>query len=286
MTDLIAGLSQLADRYDVLLSDVWGVIHNGREAFPGPCAALARWRVEKGPVILISNSPRPFAPVMQQLDGLGVPRESYSALVTSGDATRALLAERAPGPAWAIGPERDAPLYEGLGLDFSDLDHAAFISCTGPFDDEAETPEDYRDRFVAAAARQLPMICANPDKVVQRGDRLIYCGGALAELYAALGGQTIMAGKPYAPIYDASYAAAEQQLGRPLDRGRVLAIGDGVATDLAGAAAQGLDALFIAGGIHMAETRGTEGALDAETAVGFLRAQHGKAAWLMDALAW
>src|SRR5258705_5439697 len=107
------GLSELSDRYDVLLCDVWGVIHNGRKSFRAACEALARFRAERGPVILISNAPRPCGPIIEQLDGLGVPREAWSKVVTSGDATRALLAERAPGPAWAIGPDRDAPLYEG-----------------------------------------------------------------------------------------------------------------------------------------------------------------------------
>ncbi len=286
MTRLLDGLAALAGRYDVLFCDVWGVIHNGLESLPCPCAALAHWRAEVSPVVLISNSPRPCAPVMEQLDALGVPREAYSALVTSGDATRPLLAERAPGPAFAIGPERVQPLYEGLGLTFSGLDEAAFISCTGPFDDETETPEDYRGLFEQALARRLPMICANPDKVVQRGERLIYCGGALAELYRDMGGEAIMAGKPYPPIYQASYAAAAAELGRPLDRARVLAIGDGVATDLAGAAAQGLDALFIAGGIHASETRGPDGALNADATRAFLASHGARAAWLMDQLAW
>ena len=285
MTRLIASLFELAGRYDVLFCDVWGVIHNGREAFPGPCATLARWRAEQGPVILISNSPRPSPEVAIQLDGLGAPREAWSALVTSGDATRALLAERAPGPAYKIGPERDGPLYAGLGLEFSDLDHAAFISCTGPFDDETETPEDYRPTFAAAIARGLPMICANPDKVVQRGERLIYCGGALAELYEAMGGTAIMAGKPHAPIYAACRSRAEALAGRAVDDRRILAVGDGVATDLAGAAAQGIDALFIAGGIHGAETRNAGDGFDPQAAIALLARHAAGAAFLMDALA-
>ena len=256
---LISGLSELADRYDVILSDVWGVIHNGVDSFPEPCAALARWGAEKGPVVLISNAPRPSSEVMGQLDDLGVPRAAWQAFVTSGDATRVLLAERAPGPAWAIGPERVAPLYEGLGLEFTGPETAAFISVTGPYDDETETPEDYRARFEAPAARGLEMICANPDIVVQRGSRLIYCGGALAQLYAELGGPVFMAGKPHAPIYALSLAEAEVLIGRPVDRARVLCIGDGIATDVKGANDQGLDVLFVASGIHGAETIGPDG---------------------------
>jgi HAD superfamily hydrolase (TIGR01459 family) len=282
----IDALATLAGRYDVLLSDVWGVIHNGRESFPGPCAALARWRAEVGPVVLISNSPRPCPEVAAQLDELGVPRAAWSALVTSGDVTRILLAERAPGPAYRLGPERDAPLYAGLGLDFEPLDEARFIACTGPVNDDVETPEDYRELLTAAAARRLPMICANPDRVVQRGDRLVYCGGALAELYETLGGEAIMAGKPYAPIYEASLARAAELAGRPVAKDRVLAIGDGVATDAKGANDQGIDLLFVAAGIHGAEMRGADGRLDPAAAERLLAAAGARAAYLTDALAW
>ena len=256
---LAAGLSQISADYDVLLCDVWGVIHNGREAYPAACEALARFRAERGPVVLISNAARPHAPVIEQLDTLGVPREAWSHIVTSGDATRRLLAQRAPGPAWLVGVERDAPLYEGLGLETSDLEHAAFISVTGPYDDENDEPADYRERFEAAAALGLEMICANPDIVVQRGDKLIYCGGALAQLYESLGGKVTMAGKPYAPIYELALAKAEPTLGRALDPRRVLCIGDGLPTDIRGANARGFDVLFVASGIHGAETIGPNG---------------------------
>jgi len=279
------GLSDLTDHYDVLLSDVWGVIHNGRESFAAACAALARWRAERGPVILISNSPRPSADVVAQLDALGVPREAWSAFVTSGDATRLLLAERAPGPAWRLGPDRDAPLYSGLGLSFESLDKAAFIACTGPIDDETEGPGDYQDRFEGAAARGLEMVCANPDIVVQRGDRLIYCGGALAQLYETLGGKVVMAGKPHAPIYDLCVVEAERLTGGPVARSRMLCIGDGVATDVKGANAQGLDVLFIAAGIHGAETITPEG-LDAAAVDALLRKEGVHARWAMADLAW
>jgi HAD superfamily hydrolase (TIGR01459 family) len=255
----VAGLSALAPRYDVLLCDVWGVIHNGRESFPAACAALARFRAERGPVVLISNAARPHAPVIEQLDALGVPREAWSHIVTSGDATRLLLAERAPGPAWKIGPDRDDALYEGLGVEFSNLEAARFISVTGPYDDENDEPADYRDRFIEAIGQDLEMVCANPDIVVQRGSKLIYCGGALAQLYESLGGRVTMAGKPYPAIYDLSLAKAAEALGRPLDPRRVLCIGDGMPTDIRGANARGLDVLFVASGIHGAETIGPDG---------------------------
>ena len=179
-----------------------------------------------------------------------------------------------------------APLYAGLGLEFAPLDQARFIACTGPVNDDVETPEDYRALLNAAAARHLPMICANPDRVVQRGDRLVYCGGALAELYEALGGEVIMAGKPYAPIYAACLAKAAELAARPVDKARVLAIGDGVVTDAKGANAQEIDLLFVAAGIHGAEMRGTDGRADPDAAERLLAAAGAHAAYLTDALAW
>jgi len=286
MTRPIAGLADIAERYDALLCDVWGVIHNGREANPVACAALARWRRERGPVVLVSNSPRPWSGVADQMDALGVPREAWSDLVTSGDVTRDLLAARAPGPAWKIGPERDAPLYDGLGLAFSDLEDADFIVCTGPNDDEAETPEDYRAELARGVARGLEMICANPDKVVQRGDKLIYCAGALADLYKELGGLVIMAGKPFVPIYDLALARAGALMERPVEPRRVLVIGDGIATDLMGAQIQDLDALFIASGIHGADAVGSDDVLDMTAVEALLAAGGARAAFAMADLSW
>ena len=276
--EILAGLSQVADRYDVLLCDVWGVIHNGRENFPAACEALARFQRERGPVVLISNSPRPAEAVKPQLAELGVPDSAWTGFITSGDATRALLAQRSPGPAWRIGPVRDDVLYEGLGLEFAGPSDSAFIACSGPVDDEVETPEDYRADLRIAAGRGLTMICANPDRVVHRGDRLIYCGGALADLYAELGGPVVMAGKPYPAIYDLCLAEASILLGRD---GRALCIGDGAPTDVKGAQAAGLDCLFIYGGIHGAELHGDP------SGVGRLLAEHATAAaFAMPHLSW
>ncbi len=282
----LARFSEIASSYDALLCDVWGVIHNGRESFPVACEALARFRAERGPVVLISNAARPHPPVIEQLDGLGVPREAWSTMVTSGDATRPLLAGRAPGPVWVIGPEQVQLLHAGLGLEFSDLAGAKFISVTGPYDDEVETPADYRDRFIEAAGRDLEMICANPDIVVQRGDKLIYCGGALAQLYESLGGRVFMAGKPYPPIYKLALAKAETEAKAPLDPRRVLCVGDGLPTDVRGANAQGLDVLFVASGIHGGETIRPDGSLDTAAVADLLRQDGLTATYAIADLVW
>jgi HAD superfamily hydrolase (TIGR01459 family) len=281
------GLSDIAADYDILLCDVWGVIHNGRESWPAACEALARFNRDHGHVVLISNSPRPAPGVITQMDALGVPRDSWRAVVTSGDATRAELAKRAPGPAWIIGPDRDWPLYDGLGLGVAKgAEDAAFISVTGPVDDETETPEDYRERLAAGAERDLELICANPDRVVQRGDRLVYCGGSLADLYESLGGRVTMAGKPFGPIYDLAVKEGQMLLGRTVDRSRVLCIGDGVVTDVLGANRQALDCLFIAQGIHGDAARAPDGRLDPARAADLLKAETTYARYAMLDLVW
>lgn len=280
-------LSAVADDYDVLLCDVWGVIHNGRESWPEACEALTRFNEKGGHVVLISNSPRPASDVIAQLDSLNVPRSSWKAFVTSGDATRAELAKRAPGPALAIGPARDATTYEGTGLELVDnAADAAFVSVTGLIDDATETPEDYQDRLTPAAERGLDLICANPDRIVQKGDQIIYCAGALADLYEELGGKVIMAGKPFAPIYDLAIAEAEALLDGPVDRSRVLCIGDGVITDVLGAENQNLDCLFIAQGIHGDKAKGSDNSLDTVKAGELLDAENTRARYASLALAW
>jgi HAD superfamily hydrolase (TIGR01459 family) len=284
---LIDGLAEIAHRYDAVLCDVWGVIHNGRESFADACIALTRFQETRGPVVLISNAPRPSSDVVGQLRALGVPDAAWSGFVTSGDATRYALAERAPGPAWAIGPARDASLYEGTGIVFAETsDEAAFVSATGLFDDEIETPEDFRSRLTACAERGLLMICANPDIVVQRGDKMIYCAGALAALYETLGGQVLMAGKPHAPIYAAAYAEAERLAGRPVSKDKMLAIGDGLPTDVKGAANEGLPVLFIASGIHAADTMTADGRLQADSLAALLAGAEAKADYAAAALRW
>ena len=249
----ISGLSDLAGRYDAVLSDVWGVIHNGVSAFPSAVDALVKYREAGGTAVLITNAPRPSGPIVDMLDRLGVPRSAYDAIVSSGDATRAMIARYQGRPIHHVGPAtEDDALYEGLNVRRTTADEAEVVVVTD-LDDDTHTPEMYRERAEHWLARKLPMICANPDRVVEHGDRLIYCGGALGDLYEAMGGIVHMAGKPYRPIYEEAFRLAEQAAGRPLDKSRVLAIGDSVRTDATGAAQFGLDLLFITGSIHAAE---------------------------------
>ncbi len=253
---LIEGLSAIADRYDAVLCDVWGVLHNGRQAFLPASEALAAFRRRGGAVVLISNAPRPNPPIREQVVRLGVSPEAFDAIVTSGDVAIELVAERGAAPVHHVGPPRDLSLFEaaaarsGARPVLVGVEDASYVVCTGLFDDRDETPDDYVERLRAMAARRLPFVCANPDLVVHRGADLVYCAGALAEAYEALGGEAIYAGKPHAPIYEAALASASATRRAPLARSRVLAIGDAMRTDIAGAAGQGLDALFVVAGIH------------------------------------
>jgi HAD superfamily hydrolase (TIGR01459 family) len=244
----------LADDYDVVLSDVWGVVHNGVIASTEACDALARFRKRGGTVVLITNAPRPGAAVARlTLDRLDVPRAAYDGIVSSGDVTHALIAARAGARVFHIGPERDLGLFDGLDAPLAPLERADYAVCSGLVDDTVETPQDYQDLIARMRTRALPMICANPDVVVERGDKLVYCAGAIADLYAAAGGEVIYAGKPYRPIYDQALALAEGVRGERVPHQRVLAIGDSVRTDLKGAAAFGIDCLFVTAGIHAEE---------------------------------
>ena len=258
----ISGLGQIADEYDALLVDIWGVIHNGREAFDEAVVALERFRAERGPVVLISNSPRPSVAIPAQFDEVGVPQTVYDAIVTSGDATIDELARRAPGPAFKLGPERDDPLYENLEMNFTELERAKFITCTGLFDDDNETPDDYTELLGEARELNIPMVCANPDIQVKKGDKTIYCGGALAQKYEDMGGEVIYAGKPHDAIYRLSRAFLKEIAGYEIDRSRVLAIGDNIHTDLLGAQNQNYDCMFVASGIHDSNSVQVRGLLE------------------------
>ena len=249
----IERFSDLAGPYDVVLSDVWGVIHNGLESFPSACEALSRFRASGGRVALITNAPRPGEVVVRLLDRLKVPRECYDAIVSSGDVTRTVMGARPDKAVFHIGPERDLPIFDGLGLRFVPYEQADYVVCTGLNHDEVETPESYRELLTKLAARNLFMLCGNPDLVVERGERLVYCAGALADLYGTLGGEVLYAGKPYRPIYDLTLERISALRGGPAPLARVLAIGDSVRTDLKGASDLGVDCLFVTAGIHAEE---------------------------------
>lgn len=281
MTQTIDRLDDIIARYDAILCDVWGVIHNGRDTYPDAAAALQRARKAGTHVVLLTNVPKPRGPIPGQLDRIGFPRDAWDAIVTSGDAIRAELAARAPGPMYKIGPAYDNVLWEGLGLASSELNEAAFVAISGLNRDD-ETPEQYASIIRQARLRNLDMLCANPDIIVQFGDKMIWCAGAVARDYAALGGKVIMAGKPYPPIYELVYSELPAP-GGPISKSRILAIGDGLSTDLAGANAQGLDSVFIASGMH-GENLWSDGALDTAKVGAALESEGVRATYVMSGL--
>lgn len=249
----VSGLSEIAAPYRGLYCDIWGVVHNGVAAYREAIDALCRFRAAHGPVVLITNAPRPRKEVLASLARFAIPDAAWDAIVTSGDVTRDLLARHAGEKIYHLGPERDRPVLEGIDVELVGLDEADLVLATGLFNDEGETPEDYRAMLERAGARSLKMICANPDRVVEVGGRLYYCAGALAGLYAAMGGEVAYAGKPHPPIYAAARELLEAAAGHAVSAAEILAIGDAIHTDLAGAAAMGHDALFVTGGIHDGE---------------------------------
>ncbi|WP_332301868.1 TIGR01459 family HAD-type hydrolase [Rhizobium sp. GR12] len=282
MAHRILTLGEITDGFDVILSDVWGVLHNGVSAFPDAAVALHEARKAGKTVVLITNSPRPAPGVIAQLRVLGVPDEAYDRIITSGDVTRGLIAE-GPKKVFLLGPDRDMPLLEGLDVERVGETDAQSVVCTGFFDDETETPEDYTEMLKGFIARKVPMICANPDLVVERGERIIPCAGAMAAYYEQLGGEVRIAGKPHAPIYEACLAAAKEVRGA-FAKDRVLAIGDGMPTDVKGAIASGLNLLYISGGIHAAEYT-LNGQTDEALLNAYLKGQGAAPGWWMPRLA-
>lgn len=267
-------LDDLTDGYDALFCDVWGVLHNGVESFPGAIEALKRAREKGLTVILVTNAPRPFPSVAAQISLLGVPDDAYDHIVTSGDVTRDLIAE-GPRKVLHIGSERELAIYDGLDVELVEEFEASGVVCTGLYDDETETPEDYTELLKRLRSRNLPFICANPDIMVERGTRLVWCAGALARDYGQLGGRMLIAGKPHRPIYEAAMKAVAEIRGQAVDKSRILAIGDGVLTDVKGAADYGTDVLYISGGVHAADYS-TDGKIDHVAMEKFLQ-KHGHA---------
>ena len=248
---VIPSIEDVGLGYAAWLVDIWGVMHNGVRAFAPAVDATRRFRERGGLVLLLSNSPRPSEALRQQLRNLGVADQSYDATISSGDLTRCELEKRGGSCVFHLGPKRYLPIFAGLDLSRVDSSQAELVVCTGLFDDETETPDDYRDLLANLVQRGLVMFCANPDQMVERGDRLVYCAGALAHLYEELGGRVIYAGKPHLPIYKLAFETLDQLAGKSVPRSKILAIGDGVRTDMAGAAAAGIDAVFVASGLHL-----------------------------------
>lgn len=276
-----AGLSGVASRYDTILCDVWGVIHNGRAAFTEACDALVKFRAQGGQVSLITNAPVPEAQVVRYFEPLGVPMTAFDLCVSSGDATRAELATHPDRTVWRMGGdegwEHDRFLYDGLGLTFIDNDAADLLLCIGLRDQVNDQPEDYRAELARAVDKGVPMLCANPDKQVRVGGKLYWCAGALASIYEDLGGRVIYPGKPYAPIYQLAIARLTEKGTRPEC---ILCIGDSPATDVRGARLQGFDSLYVGTGLKQ------HGA-DFEAEVTDLLADYGEqATYAMTGLRW
>ena len=247
---IVTGIAPLTDGVDVWICDIWGVVHNGVSAFQPAVEACRTFRKRGGSVLLLTNAPRPAAAIEAQLAKLAVPPDAYDAVLTSGDLTRNLIARYRQDPMLHLGPERDRGLFDGQAIDLVGLDQARVVICSGLYDDDRDTAEDYRQRLIGLAARSVPMICANPDLTVARGDRIIPCAGAIAKLYEEVGGNVIYAGKPYLPVYERAFEMIGEIRGKRVALERIVAIGDGVRTDILGAANAGLRAVFVASPVH------------------------------------
>lgn len=282
MAQRIENFAEITSHYDAVFCDVWGVLHNGVSPFPKAAAALQAAREAGLTVVLITNSPRIAPLVVDQLRHIGIQDEAYDRIVTSGDVTRGLIAE-GPKKVFLLGPDRDIAIIEGIGVTRVSAEEADCVVCTGFFDDETETPEDYTDMLKAFQARDIPMICANPDLIVERGHKMIPCAGAMAAYYDQLGGKTRIAGKPHKPIYDAVLSVAREIRG-DLKMDRILAIGDGMPTDVRGALDYGLDLLYVSGGIHAAEYT-LNGETDEAILTAYLEREKATPRWWMPRLA-
>ena len=282
MIDIVTSIAPFAAGKKAWFVDIWGVMHNGIAPFDSAVEACRTFRqLHDGIVILVSNAPRPNTAVQAQLDRIGVAREAYDAIVSSGDTSRALIAALDGAPIFHLGPDRDLTLYEGIEVTIASPAEAETIVCTGLFDDEAQTPRDYLKALTACAARNVPMICANPDLKVERGGKIIPCAGAVAALYEDLGGKVAYAGKPHLPIYEATFVLLDELAGRAVGKSEILAIGDGVKTDIAGAAAAGIASVYIASNVHLGGA-----ALDAQSVAALFPEQAGRPVAAIAALGW
>jgi HAD superfamily hydrolase (TIGR01459 family) len=275
MTRIITALSEISADYRALFVDLWGCVHDGVRALPDAVAALQAYRQTGGIVVLVTNSPKPRKGVEVQLEHFGVPRDAWDTIATSGDSARAAMFRGAVGErVFFIGEERDMPFFEPITVvedpvevTLTPLDRATGIVCTGPFDPMAD-PADLRPQLLYAKQKGLKLLCANPDIVVDRGERREWCAGAVAQLYTEMGGESLYFGKPHPPIYDLARRRLTQIDASISDRA-ILAIGDGIQTDVRGAMGEEIDSLFISGGLARAETK-TEGQPDAEALTAYL----------------
>ncbi|WP_118135649.1 TIGR01459 family HAD-type hydrolase [Oceanicella sp. SM1341] len=261
MTQIITSLDEIAGRYDALFCDLWGCLHNGITTYPAAVEALRRFKARGGTVLLLTNSPRPRRSVHGQLDAVGTPMDVRDDIVSSGDAAQAAMLSGAFGTrVFHLGPERDISFFTEPGRDLPHteiarvpLSQAEGIVCTGLFNDETESPDDYADMIAEGVARGLKLLCANPDVFVDRGERRIWCAGGIAAAYTAAGGTSCYFGKPHAPIYDLARQRLFAAAGREIADERILCVGDGIHTDVRGGVDQGLDTLFITGGLAAPE---------------------------------
>jgi len=261
MTQIIQSLAGISDRYDAVFCDLWGCLHDGIKPFPDAVEALRAFRAKGGAVLLLTNAPRSRHGVAKQLDGIGVPRDCWDTIATSGDSARLAMFRGVVGTrVYFIGQQHDLPFFEPIHL-IEDcpviarvaLREADGIVCTGPFDAHAE-PAVNRPDFLFAKQKGLKLLCANPDIVVDRGETREWCAGALAALYTEMGGESLYVGKPHPPVYDLARRRLAE-LDRSVPDSRILAIGDGIRTDVLGAMGEDIDALFVTGGLAATETK-------------------------------
>ncbi|WP_306044576.1 TIGR01459 family HAD-type hydrolase [Nioella sp. MMSF_3534] len=264
MTTIIRSLSEISDRYDVLYCDLWGCLHNGYTPFAEAVEALRAFKAKGGYVLLLTNSPRPRASVEKQLEKIGVPRDCWDAIASSGDSARAAMLRGLVGrKVWFIGQPHDQSFFapmevvsDAVEITQVPLEEAEGIVCTGPEDPSAD-PEIMRPKFLYAKQKNLKLLCANPDIVVDRGETREWCAGALAQLYTEMGGESLYFGKPHAPIYElARMRLAQAGVDCPPER--ILAVGDGLKTDILGAQGEPIDSLFISGGLSREDTGTTD----------------------------
>ncbi|OIQ35714.1 MAG: HAD family hydrolase [Roseobacter sp. MedPE-SWchi] len=282
MTRIIESLAEASAPYSALFVDLWGCVHNGITAYPEAVAALQAYRQRGGIVVLVTNSPKPRAGVAAQLAQFGVPDDAYDTIATSGDSARSAMFTGAVGnKVYFMGEwQRDAGFFEPLHVIHDPVEitrvplaEAEGIVCCGPFDTMAD-PDVNRADFLFAKQKGMKLLCANPDIIVDRGETREWCAGALARLYTEMGGESLYFGKPHPPIYDLARRRLAE-LGNDIADGDILAIGDGPHTDIAGAMGEGIDSLFITGGLAASETK-TSVQPDAEALAEYL-AQEGSA---------